>query len=115
MTIDDEIEKAQGRRDHAILSGVGAMEMINASIRIGKLLDERREEIKKAYAKLPDPNQIIFDVFYIPYAPKNKFPCLVTEDFCPHVPDEYTFVKRGGRWVMTEEEFNKHLYKGLAI
>lgn len=115
MTIDEEIEKAKGTRDHEILSGVEAMEMINASIRIGKLLDERRAEIKKAYARLPDPDSIVFDVFYVPYMPKNKFPCLVTEDFCQDTYGEYMFIKRGGRWVMTEEEFNKHLYKGLVL
>jgi hypothetical protein len=116
---DDEAERRflKTRDDRALLQSVTKADLINAQIKIEKLLNERRKAIRKAYLKLPPPSKYVGRniQYLIPYERKNTSLVLVTTDFQPDEIDCYAFTMCDGRWVMTEEEYNKHLYKGLIV
>jgi hypothetical protein len=117
---DDEAERRYlaNQNDRVLLQGTTKEELINAQIKLEKLLNERRAEIRKAYLKLPPVSEFEGSLieWRVPYEIKHKYPVLVTKDFVPDETDDYyAFVMCAGRWVMSESEYNRHLYKGLII
>ena len=116
---DEEAEQRflKERDDRVLLQSVTKADLINAQIKIEKLLNERRKAIRKAYLKLPPPSEYAGQNidYRIAYERKNTFPVLVTDTFQPDEIDYYTFMMCEGRWVMSEYEYNKHLYKGLIV
>lgn len=81
-----------------------------------KLMNERSKAIRDAYKQLPPAHKMQDGtVYYVPYKPVNKGLVLVTKDFVPDTHDEYKFELANGRWIMTESEYNRHIYKGLIL
>jgi hypothetical protein len=84
-----------------------------------KLIEERLQKIKLAYTKLPNPLNYKEGATYKVSCNRELWcnkPTLVTEVVLTNTYiDSYEFLNTGGRWVMTQEERNRHLYKGLYI
>ena len=114
MTTNDE--------EYEALLDVRADEIINEVNRQKEILKalqlDRQKNVRIAYMKLPPPSEYIEgETYRVPCLPEHGFLRLVTEkdlDPCGNF-DYYEFLKRNGRWVMTDEEFNRHIYRGAYI
>ena len=83
-----------------------------------ELIDERRLKIREASTKLPDPSIYPDGATYKVPCPIEELwfskPRLVTDEDMIAV-DCYLFTKGSGRWFMSTEEYNRHIFKGLYL
>ena len=106
-------------KEYETLRDVSAEEILDAVHKtqnnVMDLIAGRKLDVREAYLKLPEP-----DIF--PEGWEYRIRCrvevgnlvLVTEKF-PEIMDYYAFIKSDGRWQMTVEEYNRHIYKGAYV